>query len=43
MGLDKESAALALKEADIDPIRRAETLSIEEFARLANSITKVRS
>ncbi len=43
MGLDKETAALALNEADIDPVRRAETLSIEEFARLANSITKVRS
>jgi 16S rRNA (adenine1518-N6/adenine1519-N6)-dimethyltransferase len=32
---DAERAARALREADIDPARRGETLSIEEFARLA--------
>lgn len=42
MGLDKETASRALNEAGIDPVRRAETLSIEEFARLANCITKVK-
>lgn len=36
MGKSKEEAASVLKEAGIDPVRRAETLSIEEFAAVAN-------
>ena len=35
-GFNGENAAAALREAGIDHRRRAETLSIEEFARLAN-------
>lgn len=42
LGIDKETISGALAEAGIDPVRRAETLSIEEFAQLANSITKVK-
>lgn len=38
LGLDKETITAALKEAVIDPIRRAETLDINEFAHLANVI-----
>lgn len=37
-GLDKEEARGLLATAGIDPIRRAETLSIEEFAHLANEL-----
>lgn len=37
-GLSKEEAQEALFEADIDPIRRAETLSLSEFAMLANAV-----
>lgn len=33
----REAAALALKTAGIDPTRRAETLSVEEFVRLADA------
>lgn len=36
----KEKMLSILHEAGIDPIRRAETLSIEEFARLSNLIGK---
>jgi len=36
--LPKEKVAEALKNADIDPFRRAETLSIEEFSRIADSL-----
>lgn len=32
-----------IKSLDIDPVRRAETLSLEEFARLANAITVISS
>jgi 16S rRNA (adenine1518-N6/adenine1519-N6)-dimethyltransferase len=39
-GMDKPTAAEILKTADIDPIRRAETLDLNEFARLANEVTK---
>lgn len=38
--LDKESAAL-LRRAGIDPVRRAETLSIEEFAALADLLANL--
>ena len=37
LGWDREKAAAALSAADIDPGRRGETLSLEEFARLAQS------
>ncbi|WP_130863056.1 16S rRNA (adenine(1518)-N(6)/adenine(1519)-N(6))-dimethyltransferase RsmA [Bacilliculturomica massiliensis] len=38
MGRTKEEIGEALKQAGIDPRRRAETLSIQEFADLANAI-----
>ena len=38
VGLSKEALDEAFKEANIDSRRRGETLSIEEFAALANSI-----
>ncbi|MER2064432.1 MAG: 16S rRNA (adenine(1518)-N(6)/adenine(1519)-N(6))-dimethyltransferase RsmA, partial [Alkalibacterium sp.] len=37
----KEKMSEALKSAGIDPKRRGETLSIEEFAQLANSFSRV--
>jgi 16S rRNA (adenine1518-N6/adenine1519-N6)-dimethyltransferase len=37
---DKEALASALNTADIDPQRRGETLSLEEFARLADQWAK---
>ncbi len=37
-GLNKEQIASLMESAGIDPIRRAETLSLEEFASLANKI-----
>ena len=37
-GKDKEEIGSMLTECGIDPIRRAETLSIEEFAALANRL-----
>lgn len=41
-GMDKTHAGQVLEKAGIDPGRRAETLAIDEFARLANTITKER-
>jgi len=38
-GLSKEAIRSILQEAGIDPGRRAETLSIEEFSKIANQIT----
>jgi 16S rRNA (adenine1518-N6/adenine1519-N6)-dimethyltransferase len=38
IGLTKELLEKAFDDADIDPKRRGETLSIEEFANLSNSI-----
>lgn len=38
-GMSKEEVDNVLREADIDPVRRAETLSIAEFAQLANLMT----
>lgn len=35
----KEKLEVALQKAEIDPKRRGETLSIEEFARLANALS----
>ena len=37
-GVDKEKVLKALKNAEVDGSRRGETLNMEEFARLANSI-----
>lgn len=37
-GLTKEEIAAVMTTAGIDPVRRAETLSLEEFAALANTI-----
>jgi len=39
--LTKDSVKKALEGADIDPIRRAETLTLEEFARLSNEIGRI--
>jgi 16S rRNA (adenine1518-N6/adenine1519-N6)-dimethyltransferase len=39
---DKALVARALTEAGIDPVRRGETLSIEEFARLSNSLYRIK-
>lgn len=41
MGLDKEKLQNAFDKANIDPKRRGETLSIEEFSNLANEIYKL--
>jgi len=37
-GLTKDEVAAAMTAAGIDPVRRAETLSLEEFALLSNTI-----
>lgn len=39
--LSKEEGIMALEKSGIEPIRRAETLSLEEFAKLANTIYKM--
>ena len=38
--IDTQTAVLALNSAGIDPVRRAETLTVEEFAKLSNAIPK---
>ena len=38
-GLGKSEVLCVLETAGIDPVRRAETLSLEEFAALANAVT----
>ena len=38
LGVSKEEVSRILHAADIDPSRRAETLSLEEFARIARAI-----
>lgn len=38
MGVDKENLMKAFEEAGVDPKRRGETLSLEEFARLSDCI-----
>lgn len=40
IGLAKESLELAFEEANVDPKRRGETLTIEEFATLSDKINK---
>ena len=37
-GFDKKTLSEALEKAGIDPVRRAETLSLEEFAKLSDSL-----
>ena len=37
-GYDKKTLSDALESAGIDPGRRAESLTLEEFARLADSL-----
>lgn len=43
LGLDKEKLEAAFENSGIDPKRRAETLSIEEFAELADSIYELKN
>ncbi len=43
VGLDKEVQEKAFAEANIDPSRRGETLSIQEFATLANTIKRLKN
>ncbi|MDD2302763.1 MAG: rRNA adenine dimethyltransferase family protein, partial [Eubacteriales bacterium] len=38
--LDKDATGRLLEAAGIDPVRRAETLSLEEFAALANCLAQ---
>ena len=40
LGFDKSRISLALKDANIDPQRRPETLGVEEFVRLASAMKK---
>lgn len=40
-GLPKDQILSVLEAAEIDPKRRAETLDLEEFARVANEIAKI--
>jgi 16S rRNA (adenine1518-N6/adenine1519-N6)-dimethyltransferase len=42
MGLDKEKLTKAFENAHIDPKRRGETLTIEEFADLSNAIYELK-
>ena len=39
-GVNREVAEESLKDAGIDAARRAETLSLEEFARISNQIRR---
>jgi 16S rRNA (adenine1518-N6/adenine1519-N6)-dimethyltransferase len=39
MGLEKEAVKTILEQSAIDGVRRGETLSLEEFAKIANAIT----
>ena len=40
LGINAQTAVLALNSAGIDPARRAETLTVEEFVKLSNAIPK---
>jgi 16S rRNA (adenine1518-N6/adenine1519-N6)-dimethyltransferase len=40
LGIDAQTAVSALNSAGIDPARRAETLTVEEFVKLSNTIPK---
>ncbi len=39
--IDKDSVVKSLETAEIDPVRRAETLTVSEFVALSNSILKL--
>jgi len=41
LGIQAQTAVLALNRAGIDPARRAETLTVEEFVRLSNAVMKI--
>ncbi len=41
--IDSKTAAQLLKCSNIDPVRRAETLSVEEFVRLSNTLFKLKT
>ena len=41
LDIDTNTAKNVLESSDIDPIRRAETLNIEEFVRLSNNLVRV--
>jgi len=43
MGLDKAAADALLRAAGVDPQRRAETLSLEEWAALARAVAELRA
>ncbi|WP_244834249.1 16S rRNA (adenine(1518)-N(6)/adenine(1519)-N(6))-dimethyltransferase RsmA [Clostridium sp. BJN0001] len=43
IGLSKENLELAFEKSEIDPKRRAETLSIDEFAKIADVIYDMKS
>lgn len=43
IGLDKESQERAFEESGIDPKRRGETLTIEEFATFANKVKEIQN
>lgn len=38
LGMDADTAKIVLEAAGIDPIRRAETLTVEEFVKLSNTL-----
>lgn len=40
LGIEADHARYVLERSDIDPMRRAETLTIEEFVRLSNNIPR---
>ena len=40
MGIDKEQVQLVLQAAGIDGTRRGETLSLQEFAAVADAVVK---
>lgn len=42
LGLDKETILAALEKANIEPTRRGETLTIEEYATLTNAFTELK-
>ena len=43
LGLPKDQIGALLAEAGIEPVRRAETLSLEEFAALSNAYTRCKA
>ena len=43
MKVEKEKLETAFEKSGIDPKRRAETLTLEEFAKLADSIYDVKN